>query len=270
MTKSKKKIAFIGCGNMGQAMIGGLIKSGLFKSEQIIASDLDYETLKITADKYSIHTTTKNREAVKEADFLVLSIKPKIYPVVMKEIREYINNNLLIISIAAGKTIADIEKGLGRDKKIIRTMPNTPALIGEGMSAICPNSNVTEEELKETINIFESFGKAELLEESLINAAIAVSGSSPAYTFMFISSIAQGGIKAGLHSEKAYTMAAQAVLGAAKLVLKSGQHPEELKDMVCSPGGTTIEAVIEMEKKGLRSSVLSGIEKCITKAREIS
>ena len=155
---------------------------------------------------------------------------------------------------------------LGDDAKVIRTMPNTPALVGEGMSALCANKNITKEELQDVVNIFESFGKIEILEEKLIDVVPAVSGSSPAYVYMFIEALGDGAVLQGMPRDKAYKMAAQAVLGAAKMVLETGEHPGKLKDNVCSPGGTTIEAVYTLEKNNFRGSVISAMESCTEKA----
>lgn len=162
-----------------------------------------------------------------------------------------------------------MEEWLGDDLKIIRTMPNTPALVGQAMSAVCPNKNVSEEELKYCINIFESFGECEVLEEKYFDGFIAVAGSSPAYVFMFIEAMADGAVKLGIPRAKAYKMAAQSVLGSAKMVLETGKHPGELKDMVCSPAGTTIDAVVELEKLGFRNSVIQAMDKCAEKSKNM-
>ncbi len=149
-------------------------------------------------------------------------------------------------------------------------MPNTPALVNEGMSAICKNKNITDQELNTIKTIFDSFGKSEIVEEYLIDAVIGVSGSAPAYVFMFIEAMADGAVAAGMPRYQAYKFASQAVMGSAKMVLESGKHPGELKDMVCSPGGTTIEAVKTLEAEGLRNSVIKGIEACIAKSKEMN
>jgi pyrroline-5-carboxylate reductase len=265
-----KNIGFIGCGNMGQAMMGGIIQSGLVQPNQMMVADLFEPNLKKVSEAYKIGTTKDNREVAEKADILFLAVKPNIYNIVMEGIKDLVTKDMIIVTIAAGKTIADVESVLGEDKKIVRTMPNTPALVGEGMAAICPNKNVSEEELAQVVQIYESFGKAEVVKESLIDAVIGVSGSSPAYVFMFIEAMADGAVMAGLPRNQAYKMAAQAVLGSAKMVLESGKHPGELKDMVCSPGGTTIEAVAALEKEGLRSAVIEGVRQCIEKSIKMS
>ena len=192
-----------------------------------------------------------------------------MYKSVVEEIKSELTEDKLIITIAAGISIENMEEWLGDDLKIIRTMPNTPALVGQAMSAVCPNKNVSEEELKYCINIFESFGECEVLEEKYFDGFIAVAGSSPAYVFMFIEAMADGAVKLGIPRAKAYKMAAQSVLGSAKMVLETGKHPGELKDMVCSPAGTTIDAVVELEKLGFRNSVIQAMDKCAEKSKNM-
>jgi len=265
-----KTIGFIGSGNMGKAMIGGIINSKLVEPMKVIISDLDQKKLDAIHNEFGVLTTTDSKEVARKADIIVLAVKPNIYDIVMKSIKEDITKEKLIVTIAAGKTIADIEGILGEDTKIVRTMPNTPALVNEGMSVLCANKNTTEEELKEVKSIFDSFGESEILPEYLIDAVIGVSGSAPAYVFMFIEAMADGAVIGGMPRDKAYKFAAQAVLGSAKMVLETGKHPGELKDMVCSPGGTTIEAVRTLESKGLRTAVIEAIVDCMNKSKEMT
>jgi pyrroline-5-carboxylate reductase len=265
-----KIIGFIGSGNMGQAMIGGMIKSKLVEGENIVVSDLDQKKLDYMSREYKVMTTKDSKELVQKSDIIILSIKPNVFDIVLNSIKEYVTQDKLIISIAAGKSIGSIESILGKDAKVIRTMPNTPALVNEGMTAICKNSNVMDEELKDAISIFESFGKAEVIPEYLIDSVIGISGSSPAYVFMFIEALADAGVTGGMPRDKAYKFAAQAVLGSAKMVLELGKHPGELKDMVCSPAGTTIEAVAVLESEGFRGSVIKAVKECIRKSKEMS
>ena len=181
-----------------------------------------------------------------------------------------INENTIIVSIAAGQSLEKMSAAFGKDKiKLIRVMPNTPALVGEGMSAVAPNGNITEEELKTVLDIFSSFGKAETISENLMDTVTAVSGSSPAYVFMFIEAMADAAVLAGMPRKQAYEMAAQAVLGSAKMILETGKHPGELKDMVCSPGGTTLEAVRVLEGHGLRSSVFEAVKACAAHCKKV-
>lgn len=264
-----KKVGFIGCGNMGSSMVGGLIKSGFLKAEDIIVSTKTEASSKKLADEFKVSTTLDSKIVAKESETIILAVKPNMYKSMVEEIKSELTKDKLIITIAAGISVSDMEEWLGDDFKIIRTMPNTPALVGQAMSAVCPNKNVSEEELKYAINIFESFGECEVLEEKYFDGFIAVGGSSPAYAFMFIEAMADGAVKLGIPRAKAYKMAAQSVLGSAKMVLDTGKHPGELKDMVCSPAGTTIDAVAELEKLGFRNSVIQAMDKCAEKSKNM-
>lgn len=265
-----KKIGFIGSGNMGGAMIGGIIQSGLTAKENIYVSDVNKESLQRVNDRYGVHTTTDNTEVAKTCDIIVLSVKPYLYPIVIKEIKDHVKDDVIIVVIAAGQSSAVVKELFERDIKVVKTMPNTPALVGEGMAAIAPASNVTPEETAEITAIFNSFGKSEIVPEHLMDAVTAVSGSSPAYVYMFIEAMADAAVLEGMPRAQAYKFAAQSVLGSAKMVLETGMHPGELKDMVCSPGGTTIAAVAKMEETGLRNSVMQGMKACADKSRDMS
>lgn len=265
-----RKIGFIGAGNMGGAILGGIVNSGIIDNEHVMASAKSDKTLEKIKSEYKVHVTKNSQKVAKFADLIVIAVKPNIYDEVLEEIKDEIDEDKIVITIAAGKTIESVEKIISDDKKIVRTMPNTPALVGEGMTSISPNKNITEEELNFVQALFDSIGKSEVVEEDLIHAVIGASGSSTAYTFMFIESIADGAVLAGMKRADAYKFAAQAVLGAAKMVLETGKHPGELKDMVCSPGGTTIEAVKVLEEEGLRGAVIQAVEACVEKSKEMS
>lgn len=265
-----KVIGFIGAGNMGQAMAGGILSSGIVKAENIIFSDVSQENLKKAYKKYGVKTSNSNILTASMSNFIILSVKPNMYQNVIDEIKDYIKPETVIITIAAGITLEKLKVMFGKNVKTVRTMPNTPAMVGEGMTAVIPNEFVTEEELKEVMDILNSFGKAEIIEEKLIDAVIAVSGSSPAYVYMMIEAMADAGVSGGMSREKAYKFAAQAVLGSAKMVLETGIHPGELKDMVCSPGGTTIEAVATLEEKGFRNAIIKAMKICEEKSKEMS
>lgn len=266
----KKTIGFIGCGNMCKAIIGGIVKANIVPSSSIMASGLKEKNLSETAEKYGIKTTTDNKEVAKNSDVLVLSVKPNIYSTVIKEIKDQVKDNVIVVTIAAGKSIESTEDAFERKVKVVRVMPNTPALVGEGMSALTPNEAVTKEEIEFILGIFNSFGKSEIVSEKLMDVVTSVSGSSPAYVYMFIEAMADAAVLDGMPRAQAYKFAAQAVLGSAKMVLETGTHPGELKDMVCSPGGTTIEAVATLEEKGLRDAVISAMRVCTKKSKEMS
>ena len=264
-----KMIGFIGAGNMGSAMIDGICKSSEVTTSQIIASDYSQESLERLKNTYAIDTTPANETVAQRSDILFLSVKPNKLDEVIPQIAAHIKNTCIVVSIAAGQSIATIESLFGRDIKIIRAMPNTPALVGAGMSALCANKNVTEAELNDVISLFNCFGKAEVVPESLMDAVTGISGSSPAYVYMFIEAMADAAVADGMPRAQAYRFAAQAVYGSAKMVLETGKHPGELKDMVCSPGGTTIAAVKVLEEKGFRSAVIEAQCACVEKSRSL-
>lgn len=265
-----KIIGFIGSGNMGSAIIGGVIHSGLVQPHLIIASDMIPASLERLEATFGIRTTQDNLKVAEEADILFLAVKPHIYPIVIEQIKNKVKENVILVLIAAGQQISNIEALFQHDIKIVRTMPNTPALVGEGMTAVCKNNLVTEEEIKEILGILESFGQTEMVPESMMDVVTGISGSSPAYVYLFIEALSDAAVAEGMPRAQSYHFAAQAVLGAAKMVLKTGIHPGELKDQVCSPGGTTIAAVCELEKQGLRNAVISGVKACVDKSRQMT
>ena len=264
-----KKIGFVGCGNMGKAMLQGIVNSNIIKKENIIVSTKSNESKENIEKIFNVKATLDNKEVVKNSNIIFFAVKPNMYKVVMEEVKEYIDKDDIIISIAAGISIRNIEGFLSENNKIIRTMPNTPALVGEGMTAICTNKMIEKEELEICESIFKTFGEYEFIEEKDFDAFIALCGSSPAYVFMFIEAMADAGVKLGIPRNKAYKMAEQSILGSAKMALETGIHPGQLKDMVCSPGGTTIEAVIELENQGFRNSIIKAMEKCAEKSKEM-
>ncbi|PLR97845.1 pyrroline-5-carboxylate reductase [Bacillus sp. T33-2] len=267
---NQKRIGFIGSGKMARAMIAGLIGSKQAAPENIMASAATQATMKLVEKEYGISVSQNNSEIAGYSDYLVLAVKPGLYESIISEIKPSVKAHTIIISIAAGISLEYIENMFGRSIKAVRTMPNTPSLIGEGISAICPNRHISHQELDEVLALFRCFGQAEVLEEALMDAVPAVSGSSPAYVYMMIEALADGGVLQGIPRDKAYRMAAQAVLGAAKMVLETGEHPAKLKDDVCTPGGATIEAVAELEKLQFRAAVISAMERCTAKSKILS
>lgn len=263
------KIGFIGLGNMADAMISGMLKKDIVKPENIAGSAKTAATREKMAVRYGIGVRENNRDVASWADILVLAVKPQFFAEVISEIKDAVSPETLLISIAAGKTIAWIEEAFGRQIKLVRCMPNTPALVGEGCTGVCVNERVSEKEKNDSMELMESFGKAKLVPERLMDAVGALAGSSPAYVFMFIEAMADAGVAAGIPRAQAYEFAAQAVCGSAKLVLESGRHPGELKDMVCSPGGTTIQGVRVLEEKGMRGAVMDALAACVEKSKEL-
>ena len=265
----KKALGFIGCGNMAKAMMGGVVKSGLFPADQVMAADLNPAALTAAEKQFGVCTTTDNRQVAQNCSTIVLAVKPHLYPQVISGIADCVADDTLVITIAPGKTLAAVGEMFAKPVKLVRTMPNTPAMVGEGMTAVCRGELVSDEELERALQILRSFGHAELVDESLIDAVVAVSGSSPAYVYMFIEALADGAVLEGMPRPMAYEFAAQAVLGSAKMVLETHHHPGDLKDMVCSPHGTTIEAVKVLEEKGLRGAIIDAMVACAEKSRNM-
>lgn len=263
------KLGFIGTGNMAGAIIGGIIQKGIVKPEEIIGSDVFETGREKVRTQYGIQVTANNKEVAEKADVVFLSVKPQFYAEVIAEIKEIIDESKLIITIAPGKTLSWLEEQFGKKVKIIRTMPNTPAMVGEGMTAACKNELVTEEDMTLALEILNSFGNTEVVSEHLIDAVVAVSGSSPAYVYIMIEAMADAAVAEGMPRAQAYKFAAQAVYGSAKMVLETGKHPGELKDMVCSPAGTTIEAVRVLEEKGFRSALIEAMKACADVSRNL-
>lgn len=265
-----KKIGFIGCGNMGQAILEGMIASGQVSPGNIWVYTPTPDNVAELRDKFGINSAESAQQVAQVADIVFGAVKPNIMLKVMSEVNTSLNKDTVVISIAAGITLDTLAKVLGHDRKIIRAMPNTPALVNEGMTSITPNALVTEEDTADAVSIFRSFGHAEVVSEALINAVVGVSGSAPAYVFMFIEAMADAAVLGGMPRQQAYRFAAQTLMGSAKMVLETGSHPGELKDKVCSPGGTTIEAVRVLEEKGLRSAVIEAMVKCMAKSEQLS
>ena len=259
------KIGFIGGGNMAGAIIKGVLSSGLCQMQEITVCDKNKDALL----KYEgVHTSEKNQDAL-SCEVVVLAVKPNILPLVLEEIKTH-KTSAVFVSIAAGVTVSKMKEILGKKSKIVRVMPNTPALVGEGMTVLAqPDASITDEDFKKVRAIFDSVGKTEVLKEEMINTVTGLSGSSPAYVYMMIEAMADAGVRDGLSRDTAYRLAAQAVLGSAKMVLDTGINPAALKDMVCSPNGTTIEAVAELEKRGFRASIIEAIKKCNDKANKM-
>ena len=263
------KIGFIGLGNMATAMMGGIIKKGIVSKDEIYGADALETAVNKAKENLSIHAGTDNLAVVEAADILVLSVKPQFYPSVIAQIKDSIRETQIVVSIAPGKTISWLEEQFGKQLKLVRCMPNTPALVGEGCTGVCHNAQVTNEEMETVLTILRSFGVASLVPEHLMDVVVGVSGSSPAYVFMFIEAMADAAVADGMPRAQAYEFAAQAVYGSAKMVLETGKHPGELKDMVCSPAGTTIVAVKELEKNGFRSAVIEAQMACVEKSKSL-
>ena len=263
------KLGFIGTGNMASAIMGGIIKNNVIPAEEIIGADLFAPGRERVQKEYGINVTADNKEVAQKAETIILSVKPQFYESVIADIKDVVTDKQIIITIAPGKTLAWLAEQFGKDVKIVRTMPNTPAMVGEGMTAVCPNEHLTEDEIAYVKSLLESFSRAEIVPERLMDVVTAVSGSSPAYVFMLIEAMADAAVSGGMPRKQAYQFAAQAVLGSAKMVLDTGKHPGELKDMVWSPAGTTIEAVRTLEELGFRSSIIEAMKVCEEMSRSL-
>ena len=265
------KLGFIGCGNMACAMIGGIIRGGIAAPEDITGSCRTGEGCDRAAAAVGIRMTLSNKEVVRKSEIVFLCVKPQFLDDVLDEIHTEIQKNHLIVSVAAGRSISHIVERLGiPGLRLVRLMPNTPALVGEGMTAGCGSPCATNEDMAMVRSICETFGAFEVMPESLFDTVTGVSGSSPAYVFMFIEAMADAAVQGGMPRAKAYKFAAQAVLGSARMVIELGLHPGELKDMVTSPAGTTIEAVRVLEEKGLRSAVFEAVRACTERSAQMN
>lgn len=263
------KLGFIGTGNMASAIMGGIIGKKMISAEEIIGADLFAPGREKVKEQFGIRVTEKNQEVVEKAEVIILSVKPQFYEEVINQIKDCVKKEQIIITIAPGKTLAWLAEKFGKEVKIVRTMPNTPALVGEGMTAMCPNEYMEKEEIEYVKQLLESFGRVEVVPERLMDVVVSVSGSSPAYIFMMIEAMADAAVSGGMPRAQAYQFAAQAVYGSAKMVLETGKHPGELKDMVCSPAGTTIEAVRTLEEMGFRSSIIEAMKVCEEVSRNL-
>ena len=262
-------IGFIGGGNMGTALVGGILKQRIASPNEMIVADLSAERLNHLRERFGVSLTNDNKEAAAKADILFLSIKPQQYEAVIREIRDFCKEDQVVVTIAPGKTISWLQEMFGGTKKIVRCMPNTPALVGEGMMAICPGSHVSAGEVDKVKALLSGCGEVEEVAESMMDAVVALSGSSPAYVFMLLDAMVRAAVKQGMDHDQAYRMACQAVLGSAKLAKETGIDPDELKVMVCSPGGTTIEAVKVLEDRDLYGAVGEAMDACAKRSSEL-
>lgn len=261
------KVAFIGGGNIAEALVKGLLAAGV-RPDHISVSDPTETRRDLLESRYKIATHRDNGDAIRDAETVVLAVKPAVTATVCREIRERVGRKR-IVSVAAGVTSVSLLTELAGDTRLVRVMPNTPALVGAGMSAICAAGKATEEDLDAVRRMLESVGRVLVVPESLMDAVTGLSGSGPAYVFLVIEALADGGVRAGLPRADALQLAAQTVFGAAKLVLESGRHPGELKDMVTSPGGTTIEGLARLEQGGLRSLMIDAVTAAARRSREL-
>jgi len=265
-----KRLGFIGAGNMAEAIIRGVLDSGRVSAGEITASDSNFERLNVIVEGFGIEGHNKNFEVAKRADIIILAVKPQIMDKVLADIKDEITKDKVVVSIAAGVKIETLAAGLNKGAKIVRVMPNTPALVLSGISAICPGVGVSEDDKKALFAIFDAIGESVLLEnEGLMDAVTGLSGSGPAFVYTFIEALSDAGVKVGLPRDISIRLATQTVYGSAKVVKELERHPAELRDMVTSPGGTTIAGMGVLEEKGFRAAVISAVEAATKRSREL-
>jgi len=269
MTIKGRSIGFVGGGNMGEALIKGLLGASLVPASAIHATDVRLERLKELDRLYGIQVSSDNAELVRHSDIVILAVKPQIMDAVLKEIAPAVTRRKLLISIAAGVSTAKIRAVLHKDARLIRVMPNTPALVLEGVTAIAKAEGLEPDDLDAAGEIFSAVGRVVVLEETAMDAVTGLSGSGPAYVAVVIESLADGGVRMGLDRITAMTLATQTVLGAAKLLLETGLHPGALKDMVSSPGGTSIAGIAALEEGGIRTTFIKAVERATERSREL-
>ena len=264
-------IGMIGTGNMGSAILRGIVDAEYVRPSQIVAYDASSKRMReLNEDIPGVYLAKDSYEVAEKADLVILAVKPNYVRDVIDDIKPALNGKA-VLSIAAGWTVSMLSRALaGSRATYMRVMPNTPALVGEGMTAICEDSTFPKDDFDYAKGIFDSVGKTRVLPERLFDGVVAISGSSPAYVYMMIEAMADAGVKEGIPRVISYEMAAQSVLGSALMVLSSGTHPAVLKDAVCSPGGTTIEAVEELERKGFRAAIMDAMNVCAEKNRSMS
>jgi pyrroline-5-carboxylate reductase len=265
----KLKIGFLGAGRMATALAKGFVRAGLTTAKHLIASDPVDVARAAFAKETSGKTTTSNADVAKFAQALILAVKPDQTATVLGDIRDHFTEKHLLISIAAGMPLAKMEAALGSSARLVRVMPNTPALLGASASAFALAKSALPQDSELTQKLFSSVGVAFQVKESLLDAVTGLSGSGPAYVYLFIEALSDGGVAAGLPRDVATQLAAQTVLGAARMVLETGMHPGALKDMVTSPGGTTIEGLHELEKGKLRGTVISAVRAATEKSKKL-
>jgi pyrroline-5-carboxylate reductase len=264
-----KRVGFLGAGNMAEALIKGLGQAGLVPAGAIAAADIRADRLAHMATLYGIRAVADNRTLVDESDVVIFAVKPQIVATVATEVAPAVSARTLLISLAAGVATRTIRQHLGRPARLIRVMPNTPALVLEGVTAVARSEGLEPGDLETAQELFGAVGRVVVLEEAALDAVTGLSGSGPAYVAIVIEALADGGVKMGLDRATAVVLAAQTVLGSAKLILEAGMHPGQLKDMVASPGGTTIAGIAALEEGGVRRAFINAVERAALRSREL-
>jgi pyrroline-5-carboxylate reductase len=264
-----RTVGFIGAGNMGEALIKGLVAASLVPAKAILASDVRLDHLRALEQRYGIQLVEDNAELVRRVDVVILAVKPQIMAAVLAHVAPAVSRQKLLISIAAGVSTKSLRAGLGQDARLIRVMPNTPALVLEGVTAVARSEGLEPGDLETAAEIFGAVGRVVTLGEELMDAVTGLSGSGPAYVAIVIEALADGGVNMGLDRATALTLATQTVLGTARLARETGLHPGALKDMVSSPGGTTIAGVAALEENGARHAFIEAVKRATLRSREL-
>jgi pyrroline-5-carboxylate reductase len=264
-----KRLGFLGAGNMAAALIQGLLHGRVLPADRITASDVKPERLAQLHAAHGIRTTTDNHALLRESDVLVLAVKPQVIDKVLTEIGADVRGDQLVVSVAAGVPIEALEARLPPGSRVVRAMPNTPATVGAGATAVAGGAHAREDDLRIARELFEAVGRVVVLDETLLDAVTGLSGSGPAYVMLIVEALADGGVKVGLHRDTALLLAAQTVFGSARLLLETGEHPGRLKDMVTSPGGTAIAGLHTLESGALRKTLIDAVEAATRRAAQL-
>ena len=266
---SKFKISFVGGGNMAEAILSKALESGVMDKSDVTVFDISQPRLEYLNEKYGVSVTTQGKDALASSDIVFLAVKPQYFLNAVSGTEDMYADKA-VVSIMAGVTIEALKSTLHKSARILRVMPNTPAMVGEGASMMCSENNLKDDEISYVKQVLGAMGLYEILSEKMMDAFIGIAGSSPAYVYMFIEAMADAGVLNGLPRDIAYKLAAQSVLGSAKMVLETGIHPGQLKDMVSSPGGTTVEALASLENDGFRGTVINAVNACVEKSKYLS
>lgn len=264
-----RRLGFLGAGNMSEALIKGLLHGHVLAADRIVASDVKGERLQLMHERHAIRTTHDNRAVVRDVDVLVLAVKPQSIDKLLTEIAQDVRPDQLIISVAAGVPIEALEARFPPGSRVVRAMPNTPATVQAGATAIAGGAHAHDDDLRVARELFEAVGRVVVLDEALLDAVTGLSGSGPAYVMLIIEALADGGVKVGLHRDTALLLAAQTVFGSASLLLETGEHPGRLKDMVTSPGGTAIAGLHTLESGALRKTLIDAVEVASKRAAQL-
>lgn len=264
-----RKLALIGAGKLGEALLSGILNSQFLPQSRVFATTAHKPRVKFIREKYGVHGGTDNVEAVTGADLVLICLKPQQIRSFLHEVKGHLRNDVLLISAAASVTTGLIEREVGRSVRVVRAMPNTPCLMRQGMTSICRGLHAREEDLKLADSIFKSMGRTAIVDEKHMDAITGLSASGPAYVYMIIESLAEAGVKLGLPRELATELSSQTLLGSSAMVLETKEHPAKLKDIVTTPAGCTIDGLMELEEGGLRVTLIKAVVRAAARAKQL-